>query len=134
MTTLFTLTFQGELTAAGPLSPEEAREAARSAFPMSPPRDAALKPGFRAFKMAPLESGRLLFATVENQDDRDGYDRPVLRAAVHRGTVGGVIGDPAFGILRTGGAQDQILSFQGRNIDGKASHAAAPWRNRSIGP
>ncbi len=97
MTTLFTLTFQGELTAAGPVSPEEARDAARSAFPMSPPRDAAVKPGFRAFKMAPLDSGRVLLSTVENRGDRDGYDRPVLRATgclVEAAEMSGALRDP----------------------------------------
>ncbi|MEE8525774.1 MAG: hypothetical protein V3T72_17690 [Thermoanaerobaculia bacterium] len=80
MTTLFTLTFQGQVEAAGPLQADDERRVARAAFPLSPPRDAAVRDGYRAFKMAPLESGRVLLSAVANRGDRDRYQRPVLRA------------------------------------------------------
>jgi hypothetical protein len=80
MTTLFTLTFQGEVEADGRLQGDEGREAARAAFPLSPPRDAAVRDGYRALKMAPLKSGRVLLSAVTNRGDRDTYQRPVLRA------------------------------------------------------
>jgi hypothetical protein len=80
MTTLFTLTFQGEIEAGGRLQADAAREVARAAFPLSPPRDAAVRDGYRAFKMAPLQSGRVLLSVVSNRGDRDRYQRPVLAA------------------------------------------------------
>ncbi len=81
MATLISLVFQGEVAAAGDLAAEEEREAVHAAFPLSPPRDAAVRDGFRAWKIAPLASGRALVSTVTNRGDVDGYGRPVLRAA-----------------------------------------------------
>ena len=80
MATLFTLTFQGQVETTGPASDDEERGITRHAFPLNPPRDAAVRDGFRAFKCAPLGSGRLLVSVVSNRGDRDKYDRPVLRA------------------------------------------------------
>ncbi len=82
MATLITLLFQGEVETGGgaPLSSDEAREVVHAAFPMSPPRDATARDDFRAFKMVPLTSGRLLLSTVVNRGENDEYGRPVLRA------------------------------------------------------
>ncbi|MEM7354701.1 MAG: hypothetical protein AAF657_28085 [Acidobacteriota bacterium] len=80
MASLITLLFQGEVTTAGPLGDEEAREVAHAAFPLSPPRDATGRVDFRAWKIAPLTSGRTLISTILNRGDVDEYDRPVLRA------------------------------------------------------
>lgn len=80
MPTLFTLTFQGTLEPAAAVPEPEAREISRHAFPLNPPRDAAVREGFRSYKLAPLSSGRLLASVVANRGDRDSYQRPVLRA------------------------------------------------------
>ena len=80
MTTCFTLTFQGTLESEGTVPESEAREISRHAFPLNLPRDAAVRDGFRSYKLAPLSSGRLLASVVANRGDRDSYDRPVLRA------------------------------------------------------
>ena len=80
MGTLFTLQFQGEVTAEGPLAADEEREVVRSAFLTSPPRDASTREGFRAWKIAPLSSGRALISTIAHTGERDGYGRPILRA------------------------------------------------------
>lgn len=80
MGTLFTLQFQGEVTAEGPLSADEERELPRTAFLTSPPRDAATRAEFRAFKIAPLSSGRSLLSTIASTGEVDGYGRPILRA------------------------------------------------------
>lgn len=127
MTTLFTLTFQGELTAAGPLVPEEAREAARSAFPMSPPRDAAVRRDFRAFKIAPLQSGRVLLSAVESRGDRDGYDRPVLRAngcLLEAAEMSGALRDPtAVWQALSDGAEGGAELFE-RRVEALSIHTA----------
>ncbi len=89
MATLITLLFQGEVEAGGgpgrpsgatPLSPDESREVVHVAFPLALPRDATTRRDFRAFKMVPLTSGRLLLSTVVNRGDKDDYQRPVPRA------------------------------------------------------
>ncbi len=80
MATLITLGFQGKVTATGGLSADEEREAAHAAFPLSPARDSTVHEDFRAWKIAPLSSGRALVSTVMNRGDVDEYDRPVLRA------------------------------------------------------
>ncbi len=98
MATLITLLFQGEVEATGPLSAAEEREVVHAAFPMSPPRDATARRDFRAWKMVPLTSGRMLLSTVVNRGDVDGYGRPVLRAngcLSAAGEMTGAARDPA---------------------------------------
>ena len=98
MTTLVTLLFQGDARAAGPLSATEEREVVHAAFPASPPRDATTREDFRAWKIVPLSSGRLLLSTVVNRGETDGYGRPVLRAhacLVGAGELAGAWRDPA---------------------------------------
>ncbi len=80
MATLLTLVFQGEVTATETLGADEEREVVHTAFPLSPPRDATAHDNFRAYKIAPLTSGRTLISTISNRGDVDDYDRPVLRA------------------------------------------------------
>ncbi len=80
MATLVTLLFQGEVEAAEPLAATEEREIVHAAFPLSPARDATTRPDFRAWKIVPLSSGRLLLTTVVNRGEQDEYGRPVLRA------------------------------------------------------
>lgn len=80
MATLITLLFQGKVETSAPLSATEEREVVHAAFPMSPPRDATSRPDYRAWKIVPLTSGRILLSTVLNRDEKDAYDRPVLRA------------------------------------------------------
>ncbi len=101
MTTLITLLFQGEVetdpSGATSLSTDEAREVVHAAFPMSPPRDATARPGFRAWKMVPLTSGRILLSTVVNRGEEDDYGRPVLRAngcLLAAGEMTGALRDP----------------------------------------
>ena len=98
MTHLLTLTFQGEVRASGPLSSEDEREVARAAFPLAPPRDATVREGYRAYKMAPLASGRVLLSAISNRGDVDSYDRPVLRAIgclLEAEELAGALRDPA---------------------------------------
>ncbi len=83
MPTLITLLFQGEVedpSGATLVSADEAREVVHAAFPMSPPRDAATRQDFHAWKMVPLTSGRILLSAVFNGGEEDEYGRPVLRA------------------------------------------------------
>ncbi len=106
MATLITLLFQGEVEAgsgpgqssgATPLSTDEAREVVHAAFPMSPPRDATSRADFRAWKMVPLTSGRLLLSTIVNRGEEDEYGRPVLRAngcLLAAGEMTGALRDP----------------------------------------
>lgn len=84
MATLFTLTFQGQVEIQGAANGDEEQEISRQAFPLTLPRDAAVREGFRAWKVAPLTSGRLLVSVVANRGDKDSYGRPVLSA---RGTL-----------------------------------------------
>lgn len=76
---LFSLTFQGRTTATASLSAAEERELENQAFPSMPPRDAAARSDYRAFKTAPLDGGRLLITTAA-AGERDKFNRPVLTA------------------------------------------------------
>ncbi len=80
MANLRTLPFQGEVEAQAPLATDDEREVVHVAFPLTPPRDATTRTDFRAWKVVPLTSGRLLFSSIVNRGDQDGYGRPVLRA------------------------------------------------------
>ncbi len=80
MITVATMTFQGEPTASGPLGSDERRELRRAAFPLSPPRDATRRDGYRALKCAPLSSGRFSVSVSANTGEQDEHGRPVLRA------------------------------------------------------
>ncbi len=96
MGTLFTLQFQGEVTAEGPLASDEERELVRSAFLTTPPRDASTREGFRAWKIAPLSSGRSQLSTIASTGEVDGYGRPILRATgcvLDRGEMHGALRD-----------------------------------------
>lgn len=97
MGSVITLLFQGEVRASPPLAAADEREALHAAFPLSPPRDALSREDFRAWKMAPLSSGRLLLTTILNRGDVDDYDRPVLRAhgcLLESGEMTGALRDP----------------------------------------
>ncbi len=100
MATLITLLFQGEVEveAGQPLPATEEREVVHSAFPMTPPRDATTRRDFRAWKVVPLTSGRVLLSSVVNGGDEDDYGRPVLRAGgclLAPGEMTGALRDPA---------------------------------------
>jgi hypothetical protein len=132
MTTLFTLTFQGEVESAG-LQGDDARELTRAAFPLSPPRDAAVRDGYRAFKMAPLGSGRTMLSAVANRGDRDRYQRPVLRAVgcvLEAADLAGPARDPvavwealAGGDVDTGSLEGSAEAFE-RRVAERSIHAA----------
>ena len=125
MGTLFTLQFQGEVTTEGPLSSSEEREIVRSAFLISPPRDASTREGFRAWKMAPLSSGRALLATIASTGESDSYGRPILRAT---------------GCLlereeRTGALRDPVATFESlvdAETEGGFPHLEQQVAERSI--
>ena len=131
MTTLFTLTFQGEVESAG-LQGDDARELTRAAFPLSPPRDAAVRDGYRAFKMAPLGSGRTMLSAVANRGDRDRYQRPVLRAVgcvLEAADLAGPARDPvavwealAGGDVDTGSLEGSAEAFE-RRVAERSIHA-----------
>ena len=76
---LFSLTFQGQTAATASLTTAEERELESQAFPSMPPRDAAARSDYRAFKTAPLHGGRLLVTTA-SPGERDNFNRPVLTA------------------------------------------------------
>jgi hypothetical protein len=95
---LFTVVFQGEPVVVGDLGGEELRDCQREAFPRSPRRDATSDPEYRAFKISPLRSGRLLFSAISNGGARDAHGRPTLRATgcvIDRDSLAGPLRDPA---------------------------------------
>lgn len=79
MAYLFSVLFQGELTTEASVGEAQRREVERQAFPSVPPRDAASRESFRAYKIAPLEGGQLMLATSAG-GGRDPFGREVLRA------------------------------------------------------
>ncbi len=128
MANLITLLFQGEVEAGRQLPAAEAREAVHAAFPTSPPRDATERPDFRAWKMVPLSSGRLLISTVINRGDQDGYGRPVLRAngcLLAAGELAGGLRDPAavWEALEDLELEQGFEAFAGR-VDALSIHSA----------
>ncbi len=128
MATLITLLFQGEVEAEGPLSADEAREVVHAAFPMTPPRDATARRDFRAWKMVPLTSGRMLMATVVNRGEEDGYGRPVLRAngcLLAAGEMAGALRDPT-AIWEALETYDPATDFEAfaRRVEASSIHAS----------
>lgn len=106
MTTILTMTFQGRPSADGPLSRDEEREVRRAAFPVSPPRDATSRPGYRALKCAPLASGRFLVALAANTGEKDNQSRPVLRSNAAVLDAGEM----------RGGLRDLVAMWQGLSV------------------
>ncbi len=128
MATLVTLLFQGEVEAAEPLAAAEEREIVHAAFPLSPPRDATSRPDFRAWKIVPLSSGRLLISTIVNPGDQDGYGRPVLRAngcVLAAAELTGGLRDPAavWEALETVDLEQGFEAFAGR-VEALSIHSA----------
>lgn len=129
MATLFTLLFQGEVEAAAPLSDTEEREVVHAAFPLSPPRDATARRDFRAFKIVPLTSGRLLLATAVNRGEQDAYGRPVLRAhgiLLSAGEMSGALRDPSavWEALESGDGATDLEDFT-RRVESRSIHSSA---------
>lgn len=131
MATLITLLFQGEVEAATPLAADEAREVVHAAFPMSPPRDATARGDFRAWKMVPLTSGRLLLSTIVNRTEVDDYGRPVLRAngcLLAAGEMSGALRDPTaiWEALEDspGGSSEADLETFTRRVEASSIHSA----------
>ncbi len=123
MATLITLLFQGDVEAEQALSPAEEREVVHSAFPMTPPRDATTRQDFRAWKIVPLTSGRLLLSTVVNRGDEDDYGRPVLRAnacLLASGEMIGALRDPT-AIWQALGATDRPTDLEAFTLRVEAS-------------
>ena len=130
MATLVTLLFQGKVEGSGmaPLSADEEREVVHAAFPMSPPRDATAREDFRAFKMVPLTSGRLLLSTVVNRGEQDEYGRPVLRAngcLLTSGEITGSLRDPTaiWEALASQGPEGDFETFV-RRVEGSSIHTS----------
>ncbi len=127
--TLVTLLFQGKVEVVGSLSTAEEREIVHTAFPMSPPRDATARPDFRAWKIVPLTSGRILLSTVVNRGEQDDYGRPVLRAngcLLAAGEMTGALRDPAaiWEVLETVDPAADFATFAGR-VEALSIHSAA---------
>ena len=130
MATLVTLLFQGKVGGSGttPLSADEQREVVHAAFPTSPPRDATAREDFRAFKLVPLTSGRLLLSTVVNHGEQDEYGRPVLRAngcLLTPGEMTGALRDPTaiWEALESQGPEGDFETFV-RRIEDSSIHAS----------
>ncbi len=128
MTTLLTLLFQGDVAAEQPLAPTDEREVVHSAFPMTPPRDATTREDFRAWKIVPLTSGRLLLSTVANRGDEDDYGRPVLRAngcLLASGEMAGALRDPTaiWQALDVAGQPMELEAFM-RRVEASSIHSS----------
>ena len=125
---LLTLTFQGDPDVLGALDADDRREAQREAFPRSPRRDAQTDQAYRACKIAPLRSGRLLFSVVQNRGEKDAHGRPALRATacvLDREGLAGPSRDPA-AVLR---ALEQLPSAESVDTFVSRVRSLSAWEN-----